>query len=71
VTVGGGVEAEGHTIEAALHREVFEELSGTVDLAELVYLTTDKLNGGIGIQHVLAARLVASGPDHADRHGIH
>ncbi|MFI6352299.1 NUDIX domain-containing protein [Streptomyces sp. NPDC050743] len=59
VTVGGGVEAGDHTIEAALHREVFEELGGTVDLAELVYLITDNLNGGIGIQHILAARLVA------------
>ncbi|WP_328844988.1 NUDIX hydrolase [Streptomyces sp. NBC_00258] len=59
VTVGGGVEADDDTIEAALHREVFEELGGTVDRAELVYLITDQLNGGIGVQHIFAARLVA------------
>ncbi|MFE8007682.1 NUDIX domain-containing protein [Streptomyces sp. NPDC057418] len=58
VTVGGGVEADDDTIEAALHREVFEELGGTVDRAELVYLITDQLNGDIGVQYIFAARLV-------------
>lgn len=63
VTVGGGVEADDETTEAALHREVFEELGGTVDRAELVYLITDELDGdngsGIGIQRIFAARLVS------------
>ncbi len=59
VTVGGGVEADDKTIEAALHREVYEELGGTVDRAELVYLITDELDGGIGIQHIFAANLVS------------
>lgn len=59
VTVGGGVEADDESIEAALHREVFEELGGTVDRAELVYLITDELDGGIGIQHIFAAHLVS------------
>ncbi|MDX3280459.1 NUDIX hydrolase [Streptomyces scabiei] len=59
VTVGGGVEADDESVEAALHREVFEELGGTVEGAELVYLITDELDGGIGIQHIFAARLVS------------
>lgn len=57
VTVGGGVEEEDDSIEAALHREVFEELGGTLERAELVHLITDELEGGIGIQHIFAARL--------------
>ncbi|QFQ97413.1 NUDIX domain-containing protein [Streptomyces phaeolivaceus] len=59
VTVGGGVEADDRTIEAALHREVYEELGGTVGRAELVYLITDELDDGIGIQHIFAANLVS------------
>jgi 8-oxo-dGTP pyrophosphatase MutT (NUDIX family) len=57
VTVGGGVEEEDTSIEAALHREVFEELGGTLDRAELVHLITDDLENGIGVQHIFAARL--------------
>lgn len=57
VTVGGGVEEEDDSIEAALHREVFEELGGTLEKAELVHLITDHLEGGIGVQHIFAARL--------------
>jgi 8-oxo-dGTP pyrophosphatase MutT (NUDIX family) len=57
VTVGGGVEEEDTSIEAALHREVFEELGGTLDRAELVHLITDEVENGIGVQHIFAARL--------------
>ena len=57
VTVGGGVEEDDASIEAALHREVFEELGGTLDRAELVHLITDELEIGIGVQHIFAARL--------------
>lgn len=59
VTVGGGVENDDPSIEAALRREVFEELGGTLERAELVHLVTDELDGGIGIQHVFAARLAS------------
>ncbi|PJN32230.1 NUDIX hydrolase [Streptomyces sp. CB02959] len=59
VTVGGGVEEEDATIEDALRREVFEELGGTLERAELVHLITDELEGGVGIQHIFAARLVS------------
>jgi 8-oxo-dGTP pyrophosphatase MutT (NUDIX family) len=57
VTVGGGVEEDDDSIEAALHREVFEELGGTLERAELIHLITDELDGGIGVQHIFAARL--------------
>ncbi|MEU8678096.1 NUDIX hydrolase [Streptomyces sp. NPDC048560] len=57
VTVGGGVEAEDASIEDTLHREVFEELGGKLSKAELVHLITDSLDGGLGVQHIFAARL--------------
>ncbi|MFF0571166.1 NUDIX hydrolase [Streptomyces sp. NPDC004041] len=57
VTVGGGVETDDATIESALHREVFEELGGKLARTELVHLITDQLEGGVGVQHIFAARL--------------
>ena len=67
VTVGGGVEPEDANVEAALHREVFEELGGRIDGVRQVLLITDDLSGGLGIQHVFAARLASM--DLADRTG--
>lgn len=57
VTVGGGVETADASIEDALRREVFEELGGKLSKAELVYLITDTLEDGLGVQHIFAARL--------------
>ncbi|MFD6970905.1 NUDIX domain-containing protein [Streptomyces sp. NPDC059949] len=57
VTVGGGVETTDPSIEDALHREVFEELGGKLSRAELVYLITDTIENGLGVQHIFAARL--------------
>lgn len=57
VTVGGGIEDDDPSIEDALRREVYEELGGTIGRAELVHLVTDELDGGIGVQHIFAARL--------------
>lgn len=57
VTVGGGVEEDDDSLEAALHREIFEELGGTLEKAELVHLITGHLEDGIGVQHIFAARL--------------
>ncbi|MFJ8669684.1 NUDIX domain-containing protein [Streptomyces sp. NPDC093600] len=59
VSVGGGVEQDDATIEAALHREVFEELGGKLERAELVHLITDQLDDGIAVQHIFAARLTS------------
>ncbi|MBH0244569.1 NUDIX domain-containing protein [Streptomyces cavourensis] len=57
VSVGGSVEEDDATVEAALHREVFEELGGKLERAQLVHLITNELRGGVGIQHIFAARL--------------
>ncbi|MEY9846113.1 ADP-ribose pyrophosphatase YjhB (NUDIX family) [Streptacidiphilus sp. BW17] len=59
VTVGGGVEEADASIEDALHREVYEELGGTIDGPQLVYLITDHLADGISVQHIFAARLAS------------
>lgn len=67
VTVGGGVETDDVSVEAALHREVLEELGGRIDRVRRVLLITDDLPGGIGIQHVFTARLTSM--DLANRTG--
>ncbi len=59
VAVGGGLEPEDRDVEAALHREVSEELGGRIDHARQVLLITDDLPDGIGLQHVYAARLTS------------
>lgn len=48
VTVGGGVEEDDATIEAALHREVFEELGGRLERAELVHRLAGRLRWRLG-----------------------
>lgn len=57
MTVGGSVEATDPSVEDALHREVFEEIGGKLNRAELVHLITDVFEDGVGIQHIFAARL--------------
>jgi 8-oxo-dGTP pyrophosphatase MutT (NUDIX family) len=64
VSVGGGLEPEDADAEAALRREVLEELGGKIDLLRQVFLITDDLPGGVGLQHVFAARLVSTDLDH-------
>lgn len=59
VAVGGGLEPGDRDVDAALHREVFEELGGRIDHVRQVLLITDGLPGGIGLQHVYAARLTS------------
>ena len=67
VTIGGGVESSDVGVEAALHREVAEELGGSLHTPRLVHLITDDLDGGIGVQHIFVARL--KDMDLADRTG--
>ncbi|MGW9348033.1 NUDIX hydrolase [Nocardiopsis flavescens] len=62
VSVGGGLEPEDADAEAALHREVFEELGGKIDRVRQVLLITDDLPGGVGLQHVFVARLLSMDP---------
>ncbi|MBB6122240.1 NUDIX hydrolase [Nocardiopsis algeriensis] len=64
VSVGGGLEPEDADAEAALHREVFEELGGKIDGIRQVLLITDDLPGDVGLQHVFVARLVCMDLDH-------
>lgn len=62
VSVGGGLEPEDADAEAALHREVFEELGGKIDRVRQVLLITDDLPEGVGLQHVFIARLLSFDP---------
>lgn len=63
VTVGGGVEPQDTGIEDALRREVFEEIGGRIDCVREVFLVTDELPDGVGIQHVFVARLLSMNLD--------
>lgn len=59
VTTGGGVEPEDSSVEAALHREVAEEIGGRVDDVRPALV----INDDCGAQHIFTARLVAMDPD--------
>ncbi|MFL1380576.1 NUDIX hydrolase [Nocardiopsis protaetiae] len=62
VSVGGGLEPEDADTEAALRREVFEEVGGRIDRVRQILLVTDDLPGGVGLQHIFVARLVSMDP---------
>ena len=57
VTVGGGVEPQDASVEAALHREVFEEIGGTVTDAQQVYVLSEAEGQGINVHHFFIATL--------------
>lgn len=61
-TIGGGVEPEDPGVEAALHREVFEEIGGTVHSAQLIHLITERVPDGLKVQYIFAARLASMDP---------
>jgi ADP-ribose pyrophosphatase YjhB (NUDIX family) len=71
-TPGGGVEETDATPEAALHRELAEELGATVTHASQVLLLSSPSPDGLAIEHFFVARLVSldesqrNGPEFSD-----
>ncbi len=57
-TAGGGVEDSDPSIEAAMRREVFEELGAEAGGASQVLLVSEQAPGGLRVQHFFVARLV-------------
>jgi ADP-ribose pyrophosphatase YjhB (NUDIX family) len=68
---GGGVEGSDATLEDALRRELAEELGATADGYQQVFLSSDRTDAGVAIQHFFVARLTSlnlagrSGPEFA------
>jgi ADP-ribose pyrophosphatase YjhB (NUDIX family) len=58
-TPGGGVDATDSSVEAALHRELAEELGASVDRTQQVFLASPPRGDGIAIQHFFVCRLVS------------
>ncbi len=58
-TPGGGVDAEDTSVEAALHRELAEELGAVVDRTQQVFLASPPRGDGIAIQHFFVCHLVS------------
>jgi ADP-ribose pyrophosphatase YjhB (NUDIX family) len=69
---GGGVEDTDTSVEAALHRELAEELGAQATDARQVFLFSSPSASGIAVQHFFVARLVSldesarSGPEFSD-----
>jgi ADP-ribose pyrophosphatase YjhB (NUDIX family) len=64
---GGGVEEADGSVEAALHRELAEELGAEASGASRVFLHSSPSDSGVAVQHFFVARLVAM--DEARRNG--
>lgn len=72
-TAGGGVEDGDASIEAAMHRELFEELGARAVGASQVFLASFRsATGGLHVQHFFVTRLVSldlalrTGPEFSD-----
>lgn len=69
---GGGVEDTDASVEAALYRELSEELGAKATDASQVFLFSSPSDSGVAIQHFFVARLVGldesarSGPEFSD-----
>jgi len=71
-TAGGGVEDSDASMEAAMHREVAEELGAKATAATRVFLFSEVRERGTAVAHFFVARLVSldvstrTGPEFAD-----
>jgi ADP-ribose pyrophosphatase YjhB (NUDIX family) len=71
-TAGGGVEDSDASVEAAMHRELAEELGAEAAGASRVLLLSSRSERGIVVAHFFVARLVSldvsarTGPEFAD-----
>lgn len=71
-TAGGGVEPGDASLEAAMHRELAEELGAKATAASRVFLFTGRRGDRIAVAHFFVARLVSldaatrTGPEFAD-----
>lgn len=71
-TPGGGIEPDDLSREAALERELLEELGATAVVGQQLTLVTSPAEGGQSVQYFFAARLVRidaalrSGDEHTD-----
>jgi ADP-ribose pyrophosphatase YjhB (NUDIX family) len=69
---GGGVEGSDASVEAALHRELAEELGAEAVGASQVFLFSAPSDAGVAVQHFFVARLTSldtsarSGPEFSD-----
>lgn len=69
---GGGVEPTDSSIEAALHRELAEELGAEATGAAQVFLYSVPWDDGVAVHHIFVARLTKlnesarSGPEFSD-----
>lgn len=66
-TPGGGVERSDISLEAALRREVSEELGSELGPCHRIFLVTDDVPGGVRLQHFFCARVKSY--DFARRYG--
>ncbi|SDJ92708.1 8-oxo-dGTP pyrophosphatase MutT, NUDIX family [Actinopolyspora mzabensis] len=66
-TPGGGLEHGDESLEAAMHREIAEEMGATASGAKSVFLSSTARSGGLTVQHFFVARLTSM--DESTRHG--
>ena len=58
-TAGGGIEDSDSSAEAAMHRELFEELGATATGASQVFLVSTQSELGLKIQFFFVARMTS------------